>query len=663
MGDTEWRLKLTDGFSGPANQAKGAADSLSSAFEKLAGAGFNAAERAKAGAAAAAAEGEALKKQISEVNAAVAAQKKLADAYDKTWGAARKAQSAAGSGMAGARLDNLMAMKNVGTGQGLGASVSKSVSGFAKLVQTVGKTFGQDAANGVMKLGQSFSSMADMAAQAGPALGMIASGAAAVAAAVVAATVALGAFAYAGITKILDAQKFKDDATDGFKAILGTDEAAQDVWDKVSQTSIETASDLKETMGQMNSLLAQGFSVDVADQIIRAMADIKAMDPKADVQGIADAFEKIHSQGALTEKTLKGIALASHLTTDQVKDALANDLGKKKAEIEQMLKSGKITADEAQKAIFEALQKKTGKGLGETAKDANNDVYGQLDRLKMLATKTMADMHIDWSGLTTAVDKIMAVLNGPVGQHFVHQVEGAVNSIVKALGDVDPKDIAFAFEALGKGIELTGEYLSGVIHQIEAFGSGIRIISEQATAAWNAVSDAIASIGPVGQAVITVIEDVMQRILWAVLNPVSAMMGLGVALSNALVGGIASGIRAATGEITAALTSALTSAVVSALDSVNSLNPGVRLGKMIGEGIKGGGSDSSGSSAGASSAGSGLFSGDGFLGFSGGGNSNTYSSASRTQTNNVVINASASDGPGIASSVTSALTSLNHAFA
>lgn len=584
-GGLDWQLKLGDGFSGPANTAKQAADGLSKAFEALVGAGFNAAERAKAGAAAAAAEGEALKKQVADVNAAVAAHQKLAAAYDKAWGAAKRASSAVHQGgIGGARLDNLMAMQNKGTGIDLGASVSKSFGGFTKLVQTVGKTFGQGAANAVMSLGKSFASAADAASAAAPYLEAAASGIAAIGAAALAAGAALLGAAYKGATIVMDAERFKDDALDGFKAIVGTDEEAQKVWEVASKTSLDIAGDLKETMAQMNTLLSQGFSTDVADQIVRAMADVKAMDPKADVEGIADAFAKIQSQGQLTEKTLKSVALATHVTTDSIAEALAQDLGKKKAEIELMLKKGQITAAQGEKAILEALQKKTGKGLGEGAKEANDDVYGMISRLKNLKDQMLANINVDWGPLKNSLDAAFKALSGPEGQKLMDTIGRDLSKVTKALfGDLqDPAQFEAAMRKVEKAIDKFSDACVGAIAVLKPFLAlmGEEDATEQSAQKFNVWSTVLGSLGkgliqgnPFTAALLYMYE-ALAKIGDVVNNGLNFdFLDKAMTIGSSIIDGIVKGIESGASAVVSSITSVADGAIDAARDSLGIASP------------------------------------------------------------------------------------------
>lgn len=397
---------------------------------------------AKAADAAAKATGAAFAKESADVLKAAAAAHTAAAAYEKMWGAQRQVASAKAPT---AFMDGLLSMKN---GPKSGSGASGQISDYAKLTQFIGTNFGPKAVSvfhsvsgaiaensGLLDgLGSSLAGAAGIAIQAAKAAAVLAT--------------AIAGIAIAASKEIFDATKFKDDAMDGFNAVLGSTAMAQKAYDKAAQTSLDVAGNLHDTMDQMNSLISNGFSVDMADQVIRGMADIKAMDPKADVEKISAALEQVHAKGGLAEKTLKSVALASHTTVQDITAALMTDLGKTKVQVEDMLKKGTITADQGTRAVLEAISKKTGKPLGGAAAEANDDVYGMIERLKNLKEQMLASVNVDWSPLKDSLKNVFDVLSGPQGAALIQVIGESLSKLVKgAFGDISGPDGPAKIEA------------------------------------------------------------------------------------------------------------------------------------------------------------------------------------------------------------------------
>lgn len=179
----------------------------------------------------------------------------------------------------------------------------------------------------------------------------------------------------------LEGQKFREDTLRGLEILLKSGDEAKRVWTEASVLARELGQTQKETVSSVQALLAQGFSEGAATDIVKAMADLKAINPQANLEGIVRAIGQIKATGRLQGDELMQLTEAG-LAADRVYEQLAKQLGVTKAEIVDLQAAGKISAEETQKAILAAVKQMTGKELGEVAAGGADKLSTQLERLK-----------------------------------------------------------------------------------------------------------------------------------------------------------------------------------------------------------------------------------------------------------------------------------------
>jgi tape measure domain-containing protein len=300
---------------------------------------------------------------------------------------------------------------------------------------------------------------------AGGALASLAAGAAAAAAAVAAVGVGLAA---AGTRYIMGIQAFKSSMLFALAANLGGAQAGAAAWAKISSLAVATGNDLQQTAVAFNGLLAGGFKLGEAEELMKLLADMKTLDPTANLEGIALAIKQIKMTGKLQGDELN--QLGNAVSVDAVYEELAKKLGKTKEEVIKLKEAGKISADDAIDAIKRATLKKTGMeagGLAEAA--ASKTLLGNLMKAKVLIDEFAAGLKIDFSPVARFLERFSKALKGEEGVKFGKSVEGVLNTILGLLDGVTEKDMAATFKSAGGTLD---RIASGA----ESFGNAIKTI-------------------------------------------------------------------------------------------------------------------------------------------------------------------------------------------
>lgn len=274
----------------------------------------------------------------------------------------------------------------------LSGAAPKKLGAFSRILQGVGTTvtklFGAKAG---AKATQSILGFAQGLSELEPYLPMV--GAVAKAGVVVYAAVA-GA-ALMGARAVIQAQAFKEDSIGALRTLLRSNALA----DQAFRTAVKTADYLgrgrQETVGQFVDLLAKGFDIKKVDEIVRAMADLSTVDPKANMDAIVRAIGQIKGTGRLQGDELLQLADAG-LETSAVYEQLAKILGKSVPDVQKLISAGKVDADTAIQAILAAINQQAGGGAAgaAAAKKSLESITGLIRRLENLPQNVLFSMDV-----------------------------------------------------------------------------------------------------------------------------------------------------------------------------------------------------------------------------------------------------------------------------
>jgi hypothetical protein len=288
------------------------------------------------------------------------------------------------------------------------------------------------------------------------------------------------------------AQEFKKTMLFALQENLHSKEAAQAAFDKTTKTALFVGGDFKETMLSFNSLLARGFKADFADQMIRALADLKTRNPNAELQAIANNIGKIQAQGWLQGDELNALGEAGL------------DLGKVRAEIAKIMKltdkpgkpvavqiaklqsQAKIDSKTAIDAIMASLKEQGGGaefGAAANAK-ANNSLEGMANRAKMMQQALLANVNIDWSPATRALDKVMSAFESPKGQQFLQSIGDGISSVLSRLDKITPEQLESALDKGAEAAKQFAAFVGAILDLTIALGPEISAVGGTITSAF-----------------------------------------------------------------------------------------------------------------------------------------------------------------------------------
>lgn len=228
---------------------------------------------------------------------------------------------------------------------------------------------------------------------------------------------------------------------------------AERLYDVASRVGDKLGQAPQQTVESLNTLLARGFQAEGstgAFAVIKAMADLRVISPKAQIDNIVTAIGQIKSKGKLALEELQG-QLGEQFDVGAVISQLSRKLGKTSDEVRKLISAGKIDADTGILAFLDAIREKTGKGLGGAAEAAANTIPRLIDRIKG-AGVALFD-RVDVSPVSDFLQNIMAVLGGPAGVRLKFGIERLFGTLFKTLlGGFQGEEGAKRLERIVNGV-------------------------------------------------------------------------------------------------------------------------------------------------------------------------------------------------------------------
>jgi len=384
------------------------------------------------------------------------------------------------------------------------------------------------------------------------AAGALGSFAAAAGLAVAASAALVGGLAIKGIGIVRDAQAFRESTLFAFEKLTGSKAAAQGAMDLAGRTAVGLGADYRESVSSMNSLMAQGFSTEHADRLIKRMADLKTINPMARSEGIVRAITQIKTTGRLQGDELMQLAEAG-LSVSDAYDEMAKALGivgtkgeTANQKLQKMQAAGKITADVAIAGIEAAIAKKTGGGAaGDVAgQRANASIEGAIAKAKALGQMQLGAVKTDWSPAVKAVERFQAALASPAGTKFMDAVGKSITRIVALADKFTAKDMSDGLDAATGAVTAMADGVVGAVNAVfklkasfdGAFGSGASV------GALGAVFNALVSPLNILTAVVNNLAGAFAAVNGAASSAAGAARSVGVGSGSAGLGGAAIGM-------------------------------------------------------------------------------------------------------------------------
>lgn len=152
--------------------------------------------------------------------------------------------------------------------------------------------------------------------------------------------------------------------------------------DKAVEVGIELAArfhfDPNQAVASMHELISKGFTTERSQLLITALADLKVLSPKANIDALTLAIGQIKGKGKLQMEELSGQIAEAGLATGLVIDQLAAKYGKSADAVRKMISQGKVNAEDGIDAILAAIAKMGGGKLGDAAEKAARGTVGGL---------------------------------------------------------------------------------------------------------------------------------------------------------------------------------------------------------------------------------------------------------------------------------------------
>ena len=253
---------------------------------------------------------------------------------------------------------------------------------------------------------------------------------------------------------------------------------------KAFEIGIELAArfhlDPQQTIASLHGLISKGFTSERAKIVMEAMADLKVLSPKANLDKVSLAIEQIQGKGKLQMEELQGQLAEAGLSVSMVLDQLAAKYGKSTDEVRKMISKGKVNAEEGIDAIVAAIQKMGSGKLGDAAeKAARSTVSGLVAGIKMRLGVVPLEMA-----------KMLA------GSAGVGAVKGALGNLLDALNPSKTKEMKDMVGALSVFASTLFSVLFGGAASKDA-GKTLKTVLAGITTGIQMASTAIKVVGPV----------------------------------------------------------------------------------------------------------------------------------------------------------------------
>ncbi len=399
----------------------------------------------------------------------------------------------------------------------------------------------------------------------------IASGAMTASAALAGMAAAIGVAVVAGVglaaiggKYAADMAAFRGQAEFAFKFITGSQQKAGEVMTMADELARSMGVKTTEVTESIRELMAGGFDAGQSKAITAAVADIRAMNPKADVSAISTQIAQMKGAGRVLAEDLKPL-LNAGINDDIFYQVLREMTGEKdQVKLKKKMESGKVSSEQGIAAILETVKRMGGGGaLGAVAAEkASGSVAGAIENTKAMFERLF--IAINSGAASQAIiaiagklanlfdpaqpsgQRLLATLNriaGMVGRMFDRlDLNMLIGGLMLAVDAVD--SVATALSPLGEGL------LAGLS---EAGGMVLEVLSAVmgSSGAASSSKDLAESLRMVGTAIGYVVVGIgvvvaMAGWLAVQIGRVAAFVGAAAgAIGVALVDGIGGGLDAA----------------------------------------------------------------------------------------------------------------------
>ncbi len=254
------------------------------------------------------------------------------------------------------------------------------------------------------RVAASLPTMGQAASAAGS--GMMAAGGAAMLLGGALVAVATGGIGLAGVGAKYAAEMagFRENTMFAYKYITGSEDKAKMMFATAQNMARVTGGSTVSMAESMREMMAGGFSGTDAKNITLAMADVAALNPKANIGTIATQISQMKGAGKVSMNDLKPM-LDAGINDDIFYKVLREmsglgDTNKDQQKLKKLMEDGKVSADTGIAAIQETIFRMGNKqGLGAIAQDKSlHTVTGQIDAAKNMVEQLFLEIQSGTTG-------------------------------------------------------------------------------------------------------------------------------------------------------------------------------------------------------------------------------------------------------------------------
>ena len=249
-----------------------------------------------------------------------------------------------------------------------------------------------------------------------------------------------GRLAIAGARWMGDSLAFRENTLISLEAILGSKQAAEDMFKKATAFAAKTPFSSQQVVSAFEKLAAAGFRGDQLEKMMTSVGDFAGTEA-AKVDRALLVIAQIKGKGKLQGEELMQLAEMG-LPMGKMLEALAKSMGKTTEEVQKLMSAGKITADQGIGALMATIQGTFG-GRMEKASNSLTGLWSTLMAAPEDILFAQGDkMNAMIEPIKGLVKKVIAVLSPDsaggklLGDMFV-RVGNAIGFIADAFGKID----------------------------------------------------------------------------------------------------------------------------------------------------------------------------------------------------------------------------------
>jgi phage-related protein len=270
-----------------------------------------------------------------------------------------------------------------------------------------------------------------------------------------------------GAEMAIKATTFREDMVGAFEAMGKSSVQSERLYKQAIDLSIKLGRDPGILAAEFKRLSAAGYKDNQIAGIAKMLADVGSVKGEAKAKALETLLEKTNAKGTIDKGTISGL-VKQGVSQKALYEELAKVLHKPVADIPDLVKKGKISADEAIGAITKVVEK----GVSGAAAKMAESVPALITRIK-LAFASLFD-SVDTKPIKDALKKILEMLTGPAGTQLKKSIGSLFGSIFELIfGPISKGDrIASVFAAISAGIQKVANFIKAVTPGVHGFIDG-----------------------------------------------------------------------------------------------------------------------------------------------------------------------------------------------